>query len=234
MFTIKIDDSVLQKKVDELTRTAIPSAAMVATTRTATEAKKEVRAEMGRVFDRPTPYTLNSLFIRPATRTNIEAIVGIKTRSTAKRGHMHPEVYGGVRQMRASEKRLGTWWSPGQDAPLDQYGNVRGGLMRQILSQLQRSGDPQANETARSRKRNKAAQAKRYFAVYEEADGLMPGVYYRQDGALKRVLAFTRRPYYRRRLEFKKICERVWKREYRRQFDVALGQAVGRRLGRMM
>jgi hypothetical protein len=43
----------------------IPKVQEVALSWTATEVRKDLVAAMGRVFDRPTPYTPNSLFIDP-------------------------------------------------------------------------------------------------------------------------------------------------------------------------
>ena len=55
-------------------------AATVAITRTASLIKTALVEEMKQKFDRPTPMTLDSLYMVAATNTNQEAIVGLKTK----------------------------------------------------------------------------------------------------------------------------------------------------------
>src|SRR5450830_911853 len=54
---------------------------------TATQVRDGLRSEIQRTIDRPTPYTLNSLFIRAATAQNLEATVWLKDeRATSNAG----------------------------------------------------------------------------------------------------------------------------------------------------
>ncbi len=57
-------------------------AASQALTRTARHAVDELRQVMQRVFDRPTPYTLNALRVTPATRDNLTARVDFRQKFT--------------------------------------------------------------------------------------------------------------------------------------------------------
>ena len=50
-------------------------AAAKALTQTAKKVQTRLIAEMGSQFDRPTPYTLRSTFVKPATKTELSAIV---------------------------------------------------------------------------------------------------------------------------------------------------------------
>src|ERR1035441_633525 len=56
----------------------LPFATAKALTRTAQLIKAAEVDEMRRVFDRPTPWTLNSVFITPATKDNLIARVWLK------------------------------------------------------------------------------------------------------------------------------------------------------------
>ncbi len=116
-----------------------------ALTRTGQQVLKAEVKEMRDVFDRPTPYTLNGLFLRPATASEPEAIVGIKgdgARPAIK--YLRWQIYGGNRTLKAFEKALvagGAMRSsdravPGKFAKLDSFGNVSAGQIVQILSQL--------------------------------------------------------------------------------------------------
>ena len=53
-------------------------ATRVALTRTAQLASANLKHEMRDIFRSPTPYTLSSLFVRPATKTNLTAEVKLK------------------------------------------------------------------------------------------------------------------------------------------------------------
>ena len=66
--------------LDRLEREQLPFAAAFALTKTAEEIKKQLQAEMREVFDRPTRYTINSLFLEAATKDRMQARVWIKDR----------------------------------------------------------------------------------------------------------------------------------------------------------
>jgi hypothetical protein len=55
--------------------------AAIALTKTAKAAQEELRKEMEKAFDRPTPYALNSTYVRTANVNRLEAEVGIKDES---------------------------------------------------------------------------------------------------------------------------------------------------------
>lgn len=56
----------------------VPFAAAVALTQTAKDAQKVVTDRLERIFDRPTPWTKNSITIVSAKKTNLEALVLVK------------------------------------------------------------------------------------------------------------------------------------------------------------
>lgn len=235
MFTIKIDTSELDKKVDALTRDAIPSAVMVAVTRTAYEARQDAQAAMRTSLQSPSPFTLGSLRVIPATRAKLEAHLVIRDRS-----YMRHQIWGGTRQMKGTERKLqNRWWTPGRGAPLNQYGNVP----QSTLSAIIRGIDPEtASAFAAKRAAAAAAKGKKarklnspYYALWEKTNGRPAGVYKRRSsGNDALVLVFThQRPVYSRRYDFTDIARRTFNRRFKPQFDIALGQAIGRRLGRM-
>jgi hypothetical protein len=118
-----------------------------ALTQTAVEAKPALQREMRDVFDRPTRFTIDSVYVKPATIDNLVAEVGIKNEQAGVRPATHWlrwQVYGGLRRMKAFEKLLvsGGFMRndqravPGQAAKLDAFGNISVGQIVQILSQL--------------------------------------------------------------------------------------------------
>lgn len=122
-------------------------AAVKAITATAKAVQEAEQREMRDVFDRPTPYTLGSLFVRPATMDMPQATVGLKDNVAGSRSAvswLRWQIYGGLRTMTALERRLVSAGAmpndmravPGRFARLDAFGNMSTGQIRQMLSQL--------------------------------------------------------------------------------------------------
>lgn len=118
-----------------------------------------LREEMQKNFDRPTPFVLNSIFVKKAQISGdriLPAVVGIKgVDSKLKVTPSHvllAEVRGGTRAMKRSEILLKKFapkgmphLSPGAGAPLDAYGNVPGAYLQKVFSALQAQFDTRAN-----------------------------------------------------------------------------------------
>ena len=210
-------------------------AIVVALTRTANQAKTAVRAEMVRVFDRPTPYTLNSLMVTPATKGKLSAELGFKMfGGTPPLKFLGPEIFGGARNIKRFERAIGaragfvSALAPAAGAKIDKYGNVSTGQIGQILSQLRARSDPQMNETAQSRGK-KGAGAARYFALGSAHGGLKPGVYMRKGRKIIPVFHVIAAPSYRPRLKFYDVAigrmVEAFPQEFARAFDGAMASA---------
>jgi hypothetical protein len=131
----------------------LPFAIALALTETGKDVKDAAVAEMTRVFDRPTPFTLNSLFLKAATKQRLQAIVWFKDfapKGTPAAEYLAPEIYGGGRRDKRSERLLqarglmprGWRLVPGVGLKLDQYGNISRADMVKILSALNAQNDP--------------------------------------------------------------------------------------------
>ena len=177
------------KELDKLLK-SIPGkanrAARVSLTKTGKAIKEEVIAEMKRVFDKPTRFTLNSLQLDPATKGKSEARVWFKQPARMQQHYLVPQVEGGGRKLKGFERGVGMGrLIPGKFARMTPEGNVSPGQIRQIMSVLGRaetSAGFSANLTARSARRNMSA---RDYAVIRRRNGrLLPGIYQRfQTGA---------------------------------------------------
>ncbi|ENO76571.1 hypothetical protein B447_17546 [Thauera sp. 27] len=125
---------------------AAPHAVEIATQRallhTAREVKNAEVREMGRVFDRPTRWTLNSFQVRldkAALQARVEIKDGYWYRAD---NYLQTQIEGGSRKSKAFEtalRRVGVlpagWFIvPGEKASLDAFGNISVGQIRQILS----------------------------------------------------------------------------------------------------
>lgn len=232
----------------------IPYAASTALTRTAQRAAKEdLPAEMRRVFDRPTPYTLNSLFVKPSTTQTLSARVMVKDRTssngTVAEDFILPSVEGGGRKEKRFERSLrysgilapGWRATLGQGAKLDGFGNMQRGEMQRILTAVGGSFDRAQNKT-KSAKSLKNAKNAPYFAItpftstfrggqhVTLAARMQPGIYRREGKrSIKPALIFTnKQPQYRPRLDFTGVVERVAEKYFRDEFSKAVDALMKR------
>lgn len=235
-------------------------ATSLALNKTAELVRQAINKEMVSSFDRPTPYTLRALRVRRASRDELTAHVDFKDGGAAGKGtpadrYLGPQVYGGPRSKKRSERALeragmgaGQYMVPAAGAELDQYGNVSRGQVVRLLSYLQAFGEQgyRANATAKSRARTakigKSAEGYRkingvqYFVSRgqrTEAHGRhqpLPAGVWRKTGThgsdVKPVLLFTEAPQYAPLLEFYETAEQVFGQEFDQQYDTALETAM--------
>ncbi|MBR0649505.1 hypothetical protein GXW78_07530 [Roseomonas terrae] len=151
---------------------------------------RAIQGEMRRVFDRPTPYALNSLawvedLPGPAAAVVWRGSTDPWSRAGqfkgahegAYQGYLRAQIGGGPRRQKAGERRLQmrmpggqtVYLVPTQFAQVDAYGNVTGPRMNKILSDLQALGgagqgfDGNRRPGKRSRGRRRAEY---YFVVW--------------------------------------------------------------------
>lgn len=212
----------------------------------ANQGRQQLRAEMASVFDRPTPWALNSVRILHATPARLEAALWVQDESGGKNpfsaeDYLLPQVEGGERVTRRSEKYLreagilpaGRFVVPGAGARLDAYGNIQRGHMMQILSglkALRRDGsDHSATESKRSLRKGHA------LAVFVVKRGKTPiGIAERRGKDMVMVLAFVRQPQYRERFKFHDVVRRVAENDGQLEtnIDKAIADALNGRLPR--
>ena len=182
----------------------MPYVAAAGLTRLAVQVKQEQQREMRDVFDRPTPFTLNSVFVKPASVKQPQAIVWFKDRTNrgysgtgaqtsgvaGLRHYLYPQVYGGKRQFKRSEALLlyagalnrNRFLVPGREEKTDRFGNLSRGTLNKVLSAMQAQADPLANQTERSKKRrSKKSRVDGYFAATHrgKTKHLKQGIYRR-------------------------------------------------------
>jgi hypothetical protein len=246
--SIKSDILRILPKLDRFTKRHAPTIVSGALNQTAKQVQIDVREAIQTVFDRPTPYTVRSTFLRPATKARLEAHVGIKdeaVKGIAPIKYLAAQIYGGSRNDKRSEKLLRSFGIladgysivPGQGLKLDRYGNISRGIIQRILSQLKANHDSYANETVASRKRKRAtAQPQaRYFAipVGSNTSRLAPGIYARfgfsSGSAIKPILMFVKTPRYKARLHFHDIGMKAinanLERNLRKAYEIAIATA---------
>ena len=161
------------QRLDGLQR-EIPFVIASALTKTAVRVRPEIQKEIDRAFDRPTPYTRNSLFVQPAKKSDANPIarLAFKDTQSARGGYLSaqylsPFIDNSPRHNKAFENRLreagllpaGMKIIPGKGAKLDRYGNLDQGQLVGVLSKLKAASGKEI-----------AKRFKRRAARYEGAD----------------------------------------------------------------
>lgn len=167
----------------------IPSATRNALNDTAFGLKNHLQNLMKTTFPTANPATVKNIFVAKATNTNLNARVRFD--QIYRKGldeYMLPLIGGGSRSKKPSEVRFGSFLVPAtkvNPAIVNKYGNIRGGTMMQVLSQLSKMetlAGAMQNITARSAARMRGTRKTlEYFMVPsgQTRGGLKPGVYQR-------------------------------------------------------
>ena len=246
---IEVDvDDVLGRQFSALEKKNLDFAIVQASNKVAFEVRESWKRAAGRIFDRPTPRTLNAALYSKATKQKPYAEIFLhdaasKGASPAK--YLRAQVEGGDRRPKGMESLLMSAGLmprdgsavPGNDAPRDQYGNVGSGQVRKILSQLRAGQDAgkTANETDEGRGRRLKRQRKRggggsFFLVQKQRGRLRPGIYERigsgQGGAVRAMFIFSRKAVYDARYDIFGIAAKEWNTLMPFYFERELANAV--------
>lgn len=262
---------VFSRTFTDLEQRQLPYVIQQTVNRTADDLKDTWAKVMPRVFDRPTRLTTNAVFVKKAryvrgsdgSRESEAAIVFIKDKvgkGTAPAEYLLPQVFGGARKAKGLEAALqrqgllggGERAVPAQGAPLDGFGNIKRGVVQQILAQLgaNRESGSLSNETAASRARNarrgtrKASLAdknRRYFVVrgnggsgwVTNKDGssrsshLHAGIYQRVGKfRLRSIFAFVRGASYKPRYDIFGLAQKIYDRRFPFYFEREMAKAL--------
>jgi len=200
-----------------------------AVNQTGQDCKAELKEEMNRVFDRATPYTLNSIYTKLDPK-EISVSSGIKEwagKGTPASTYLKPQIFGGPREVKRSERLLGNFYVPGSGAKLNKYGNIPASLITQVISAVGRFQEVgfMMNVTVRSRRRNK--KPRNFFMVGRNNQGLRPGVWERMSqGRVRPILVFIDQPSYTKRFDFFGVIKRTVSRRLDPNFNEALKKAA--------
>lgn len=141
--TATSDLSALSAKIDKLAAGQIPFATSLAINRIAELSLPALRSNMSVVFDRPKPFTLNSLRIKRSTKSNLAAVV-FHTPVISR--YLESEIEGGTRSDKAFELRLGgEILVPAPGIKLDAYGGVSRATIRKIVEAYAKPNGKDAN-----------------------------------------------------------------------------------------
>ena len=260
---IEVDTGgVLERAFTDLERRQLPFVAMTTANKVADEVKFRWAQLLRRRLDNPVKLTQGAAMVRRARyqggasgqRKAQGAEVFIRdeaAKGTPPARYLFPQVFGGAGHDRGIDRGLrragilgmAEFAIPVADSTLtDANGNVKNGVVQQILSQMGAQFDSLANETATSRARNDARGSRnamlkrknrRFFAVTERnrtggSRHLSPGIYWR-DGRvdLTKVYHFTKRPsQYRSRLDLFGSAQKAFNVVFPFHFNRELAKAL--------
>lgn len=236
-----LDDAL--ESLKQLSGPAAQRALQMALNKMAEEAIGPLQSEVASVFDRPTPFTVNAFRIDYAKQSSLEAAVAVKdeksgsSKGQAPEAWFEPQVYGGERQLKASEKWLrqagilpaGMYIAPGRGARLDAYGNMSRGHIQQVLSGLKAFDLAGSDHNATDSARSLAKGHGRAFFVVRKANRAI-GIAERRGKSMQMVLIFIREPSYSRRFDFHKVVRHVAENDalFESYIDEALATALRR------
>lgn len=245
-YVVTGDVSKITAHLSNLAQQQVPFATASALTKTAKFVQQKIKEEMPRVFDRPTRYTLNSTWVRSATKSRLWAEVKIKDeafKAAAPIRWLSPQIYGGSRGHKGFERLLQRagkmppgFAVPASSMPRDAYGNVNKGQIVKILADLQATRDPLDRATDRSRLRRRRSRTKRaqfYFSTYPvnwRTAHLKPGIYVRTEfgfgSSIRPVMLFVPTVRYRKRLRFFEIADQSARMRFPVEFALAMRHAI--------
>jgi hypothetical protein len=176
----------VRKLLDNIGGPGLRQAAADALNDSAFRLRSEMQAEMGRVFDRPTPYILRSVQVKKATAEKMVAEIGptyMGGKGVDPEKILQAEVLGGRRRDKRSEvalRRVGILPAgyvtvipknplPGSD---DGRGNLRGPFITQLLSYLQAFGEQGYRANMTQKRKDKLANVGRSANGYKTINGV--------------------------------------------------------------
>lgn len=247
MFKTTIDAQQLIAKMSDLEKRQMPFATMLAINDAMFDVREGWKTDIQSVFQAPVPLTINAVLYKKATKENLTAEIFLRNEATKGTPpsrylieNIKPE---GGREEKPFEYLLrnagvlgiNEYVMPARGFPLDAHGNIPGGILTRILSDLQAQRDKSANTTPQSRRRRERRRdiGKRavYFYNREKRGNLPRGIYERTrtgfGGSIRMVLAIVEgAPTYSQRFDAYGIAERIFNKQFPIRFRERLDFAV--------
>ena len=175
-------------------------------------------SEIERVINKPTPFTKRGVRVLGyANKERLEATVGFMK---AQAKYMYWQVEGGARQPGSAGLRLPS------AIKVNEFGNIPKGIINQLIAVARKEGKLGKVKARRVQVSNKVELF--YGDPLEKTGKTWPrGIYKIANGSLIPLVVFPVTPArYRAIFDFQRIAEGIAKREWSRQFDIALADAL--------
>ena len=199
--------------VDAVRTKQLPFATVLALNDAAMEARKKVVAAMPTIFDRPTSFTLNSVGVRTATKSNLTAEVFIKKLQAQ---YLGIEETGGDRTPATNTRKPGAAalvMPELKNVSLNAYGNLQAGFVARLFKQIDERRDYTGKQYTRKfgstfRVGYEAGRAKRdkgiFYLLGHGIGGSGPGGVFKRlpDHHIQRLISFEAQTHYTARFAF--------------------------------
>ena len=200
-------------------------ATALALTRAAMAVKDALPAVMDRTLDRPTPFTKRGIFVMPAKRDNLKAVVGFMDRQAS---YLKFQIAGGTRTPTSRGIKL-----PG-NIILNSFGNIPKGLIEKLKQSAQDGtlGRGVAGRLGLKNRRKNAAPIELFYGkpTGRGWDNAPMGIWRRVPGSpgkLIPVIVFEDSPaHYKPRFHFTRAAANVVRRVWDATFAAALNDAL--------
>ncbi len=253
MFKTEIDTAALLANLSDLERKQFPFATAGAINDALFDARDAWRTGIATVFDNPNQLTMNAVLYKKATKEDLTGELFLRneaSKGTPPSRYLLPSVKAGGREEKPFEFLLRSagiiggdeFVVPARNFPLDPFGNVPGGILAAILSDLQAQRDPLARSTPASRKKREKRKAIGKRQVYFLSRGkedigngkiqhLTRGIYERtkfaSGSSIRMVLVIVEgAPVYRQRFDAFGIASAAFNASFPVRFKERLKQAV--------
>lgn len=196
------------------------------------------RVEMRRVFDNPRPYTLNALSPRYATKRGGILQAGIAFREYGVKGtpaykYLTPQIMGGPRRMKRSEKALqgigvlpaGVFTIQGKSFEKDQYGDIPGAQYTRMLAELGVQGTGLGGPKSQRNPRNKGN--KQFFVMRRKGDNKPFAIAEKRGGEAVIMLVFSSSPSYKPRYDFYGVARNQVLKSLPKHFNRIFSRMMG-------
>ena len=191
------------------------SRALNATAKKVADAMPE---EIERALDKPTPFTKRGVrVLRYASKAKLEATVGFMA---AQAKYMELQIAGGTRQPGKAGLKIPA------AIQLNQYGNIPRGIIAQLAAVARKE---QGLKKATSRKVKVSGKLDLFYGDPPDVAGRKwpRGIYKVANGALIPLIIFPQvAANYRPRFDFQGKAMAIVAREWQKQFDAALAEAL--------
>lgn len=195
------------------------------------------KMEMKRVFNNPRPYTVNALFGKYPSSAGVGIMkAGIAAREFAGKGtpaykYLNPNIHGGFRRMKRSEKGLqsmgilddGIMTIQGRDYPRDAYGDIPGGQYTRMLAELGVVANGGAGLAALTGSKAKAKPRKnpstQFFVMKRQKGGRPFAIAERNGDNVRIMLVWQTKRAYKKKYDFYGIGKATILERYPKHFS---------------
>lgn len=185
---------------------------------TAKKVADAMPAELERALDRPTPFTKRGVrVLRYASKSKLEATVGFMD---AQAKYMTLQIDGGTRQPGRGGLKIPA------AIRLNEFGNIPRGIIAQLVAVARKE---QGMKKATSRKIQVSAKLEIFYGDPKDQTGKNwpRGIYKIANGALIPLILFPQVvARYRAKFDFQGKAKAVVAKEWHKQFDIALAEAL--------